>query len=77
MLAVGARTRIVVIDEGRGSRVARARRIEPLSTLGLVVLAFREGNMDEGSARTLARDLAKVMNISAEALTAVERGLTR
>ena len=76
-LALGARGRTVVIDEGRGSRVARARGLEPISTLQLVVLALRGGNLDGRQARELARELAKFMNVTADVLTAVERRLTR
>lgn len=77
VLAIGARTRTVVIDEGRGSRVARASGLEPISTLQLVVLAFRQGNLDARAAHELARELAKVMNVTAEVFTAIERRLKR
>jgi predicted nucleic acid-binding protein len=76
VLAIGARTQTVVIDEGRGSRIARARGLEPISTLQLVVLAFRRGSLDARRAHELARELAGVMNVTAEVFTAIGRRLS-
>lgn len=77
VLALGARTGSVVIDEGKGSRIARERGLEAISVLRIPVIHFERGRMDEREAIHWTRRLAEVMNVTADVLAAIERRLMR
>lgn len=76
-LAIAGRTGIVLIDEGRGSRVARDLGFEPISVLQLPLIAVENGRIKTQEAVELVRRLAEVMNLRADVLIAIERRLNR
>ncbi len=77
VLVFGVRTGSVVIDEGKGSRVARELGLQVVSVLQIPVIHFGSGHVSQGEAIEWSRRLAEVMNVKAEVLTAIERRLTR
>jgi predicted nucleic acid-binding protein len=77
VLALGRTTGRVIVDEGRATRVARARGITPVSTLFLPVLGIRAGDLDEDDALRFLRRLATVTGVRADVALALENEIRK
>jgi predicted nucleic acid-binding protein len=78
VLAIGEDLREgVVIDEGRGTRVANALGIRSTSTLFLPVIGARRSKLGVEEAVSLLRRLASPAGASAAAVFAIEQAIRR
>lgn len=75
VLALAGPREVVVVDEGRATRVALSLGLVPVSTLFLPVLGRRRGTLDEAESIALLRRLAVVTGASADATFAIEEVL--
>jgi predicted nucleic acid-binding protein len=73
VLALGWSSSLVLIDEGRAGKVARALGINALSTLFLPVLGTRRGSIPRGVALRFLQELAVVTGARAEAVLRIQQ----
>jgi predicted nucleic acid-binding protein len=77
VLAIGRGLGHAIIDEGRGSRVARALGLVPYSTLFLPILGRRSGQLSATRAVGLLGRLATVTGARSDVVQAIERELRK
>jgi predicted nucleic acid-binding protein len=65
----------VLIDEGRGTKVARQLGLLPISTLFLPVVGLQRGVLGRRGALSLLRRIAPVTGVRADAVFVIERHL--
>ncbi len=76
-LAIGSSLGRAIVDEGRGSRVARALGIVPVSTLFSPVVGRQSGRLSSNDGLALLRRLATVIGARADVVQEIEKALRR
>lgn len=77
VLVLAARRKRAIVDEGRASRVARARGITPISTLFLPVVGRIAGDLDLEHAIDFLDRLAAVIGVRSDVAHEIEQRLRR